>query len=70
MNVYVLVMEVESDPYTFALHRSQMDLHFATAAIEINIRGATESHGWCRLFNDAMHLTLENARSSSNRHRL
>ena len=37
-----------NDPYTFAL---QIDLHFATVAIEINIREAAESHGWCQSLN-------------------
>lgn len=46
--MYTLAVEVESErPIYFRVALLQIDLHFATVAIEINIREAAESHGWC-----------------------
>lgn len=56
MYIYMLAVEVESErPIYFRVAPLQMDLHFATVAIEINIREAAESHGWCQLYSAHRH---------------
>lgn len=50
--IYIHVPAVESErPIYFRVAPLQIDLHFATVAIEINIREAAESHGWCQSLN-------------------